>query len=153
MAHEETPAKEGRCVALGPSLVVLFSLAAACVAAIRIHKIRYDPPGADYRTKRQLRAEYIVVKNTGKGQASRGLGYQGHSRTQVHVPQVSDRPWRLRQDPHREGRNVKGDLYWGSGNFVWNNDGDKASLRKQSGRTVDTCGYRGGASPNPPKYC
>ena len=35
------------------------------VAKIKIHKIRYDPPGADYASDSQLRAEYIVIRNTG----------------------------------------------------------------------------------------
>jgi hypothetical protein len=46
-------------------VAVLLVFPAAASAAIRIHKIRYDPSGADYTSNRQLRAEYIVVKNTG----------------------------------------------------------------------------------------
>jgi len=34
-------------------------------AKVKIHKIRYDPPGADYTSDNQLRAEYIVIRNTG----------------------------------------------------------------------------------------
>src|SRR5680860_604664 len=32
-------------------------------AKVKIHKIRYDPPGADYTSDNQLRAEYIVIRN------------------------------------------------------------------------------------------
>jgi hypothetical protein len=46
------------------------------------------------------------------------------------------------------GRDRRGDLYWGSGNFIWNNDGDTATLRKRGGGTADRCGYSGSdASP------
>jgi hypothetical protein len=52
-------------VAAFTAVAVVVALPSAASAAIRIHKIRYDPPGADYRNNRQLNAEYIVVKNTG----------------------------------------------------------------------------------------
>jgi hypothetical protein len=46
-------------------VAVLLVFPAAASAAIRIHKIRYDPPGPDYTSNKQLRAEYIVITNTG----------------------------------------------------------------------------------------
>jgi hypothetical protein len=55
--------KTWRYLAVAVALILI--LPAAASAAIRIHKIRYDPPGADYTSNNQLRAEYIVVKNTG----------------------------------------------------------------------------------------
>jgi hypothetical protein len=42
-----------RLVALVVAAILVFPTAAS--AAIRIHKIRYDPPGADYTSNRQLR--------------------------------------------------------------------------------------------------
>ncbi len=51
------------------------------------------------------------------------------------------------------GEATANDRYWGMSNFVWNNDGDKATLVKRSGRIADSCSYAGGESPNPPKYC
>ena len=50
------------------------------------------------------------------------------------------------------GQDGRGDLFWGLGNFVWNNDGDAAALRYQA-KTRDQCSYAGGDSPNPPKAC
>lgn len=55
--------KTWRFVAVAVAVILVFPAAAS--AAIRIHKIRYDPWGADYTSNKQLRAEYIVVKNTG----------------------------------------------------------------------------------------
>ncbi|MDP3714589.1 MAG: hypothetical protein Q8R60_19150 [Mycobacteriales bacterium] len=38
-----------------------------------------------------------------------------------------------------------GHRYWGSGAYVWNNDGDAATLRNAAGSTLDTCSRRGGS--------
>ena len=37
------------------------------------------------------------------------------------------------------GTNTKAHLYWGSGNYVWNNTGDTATLKTKAGKTHDTC--------------
>ena len=44
------------------------------------------------------------------------------------------------------GRNTARHLYMKLGNYVWNNDGDKATLKKKSGARVDTCSYGSNAS-------
>ncbi len=35
-----------------------------------------------------------------------------------------------------------GHFYWGSGNYIWNNTGDTATLRSPSGATMDTCTWK-----------
>jgi len=37
------------------------------------------------------------------------------------------------------GTNGRRNLYWGSRGYIWNNDGDKATLTRVGGRIVDTC--------------
>jgi hypothetical protein len=37
-------------------------------------------------------------------------------------------------------------LYWGLSNYVWNNDGDKATLKRPNGIVADTCSYSGAGS-------
>jgi len=39
------------------------------------------------------------------------------------------------------GTNTSTDLYWGSGNYIWNNDKDKATLKRNNGSTDATCSY------------
>jgi hypothetical protein len=57
----------------GVALALVLILPSTALAAIRITKIAYDPPGPDYRTKRQLRRAYVVIHNTsGKGRQLRG---------------------------------------------------------------------------------
>lgn len=36
------------------------------------------------------------------------------------------------------------DLYWGSGQAIWNNTGDTATLRDGGGQVVSVCSYAGG---------
>lgn len=40
-----------------------------------------------------------------------------------------------------KGTNTATHRYWGSGNHIWNNTGDKAYLRNASGKTLDTCSW------------
>ena len=39
------------------------------------------------------------------------------------------------------GTNTSTDLYWGSGNAVWNNTGDTATLKDDTGTLVDEYTY------------
>ena len=39
------------------------------------------------------------------------------------------------------GRPDSAHLYWNSGNYIWNNDKDTATLRSASGRAYDTCSW------------
>jgi hypothetical protein len=65
----------------------------SALAAIKIFKIRYDPPGPDYRTNSQLNAEYIVVHNTG----TRKKQLRGWV---IKVSQVPLTGWGILEDPH-----------------------------------------------------
>lgn len=135
------------------AVVVLLVFPGAAFAAIRIHKIRYDPPGADYTSIRQLHAEYTVIKNTGSsGRQLRGWIVKDKEGHRFRFPRYRIPAGGYVKIHSGSGNNRRGDLYWRLDNFVWNNDGDKASLRWK-GRTRDTCRYPGGESPNPPKYC
>jgi hypothetical protein len=134
-------------------IAVLLVFPAAASAAIRIHKIRYDPPGADYTSNKQLRAEYIVIKNTGsRGRQLRGWIVKDNEGHRFRFPRYRLAAGGYVKVHTRSGKNQRGDLYWRLDNFVWNNDGDKADLRWKA-RTRDTCRYPGGESHNPPEYC
>jgi hypothetical protein len=41
------------------------------------------------------------------------------------------------------GSDKAGNLYWDSNRYVWNNDGDRALLRRQSRSLVNRCYYNG----------
>lgn len=42
------------------------------------------------------------------------------------------------------GTNNSSNLYWGSGAAIWNNTGDTATLRNNSGQVISVCSYPGG---------
>jgi hypothetical protein len=39
------------------------------------------------------------------------------------------------------GSNARKNVYWGSGNYIWNNDGDTATLKRPGGTVADRCHY------------
>ena len=41
--------------------------------------------------------------------------------------------------------NAHYDFYWKLDNYVWNNDGDRATLKNRAGEVVDRCAYTGSA--------
>jgi hypothetical protein len=106
--------------------------------------------GADYRNNQQLNAEYIVIKNTGnRAKQLKGWVVKDKANHRFIFPSYKIGPGGYVKIHTGKGNNRRGDLYWGSGNFVWNNDGDKAWVNT-AGTTVDTCAYPGGGST---RYC
>ncbi|HZX06804.1 lamin tail domain-containing protein [Kribbella sp.] len=119
-------------------------LPASAVSPVLFTGIQYDPPGPDYRTNAQLNREYVVVRNNSTRSVTlagwrirdaqnhtfvfpRGFVLRGRTSVVVHTGR---------------GRNTSVNLYWGSGNYIWNNTGDTARLQTPANRTVDTCSYR-----------
>jgi hypothetical protein len=140
--------KRWRWIALtGTALIVtaagitMASAATSSVPNVRFTKVYYNSPGTDTRSNTSLNAEYAQVTNKGKttitltGWTIRdeaGHVYKlsgtlpaGHSRI-VHTGRGTDG----RPNGHR---------YWQSGNYVWNNTGDTATLRTNKNVVVHTC--------------
>jgi hypothetical protein len=133
----------------GVALAVL-AIPAMASAAIKIKSIYFDPPGSD--TSSKLNQEYVLIENTGNHRINMdgwklrdkvGHTYRfndfklpGGAKVRVHTGHG--------QDDHNE-------LYQDSGSYIWNNDGDKATLRKDNGNIADTCSYS--ASASSPKIC
>ena len=45
-----------------------------------------------------------------------------------------------------KGTNSQTNRYWGQGWYVWNNTGDRATLKDNNGNLIDRCSYSGGGS-------
>lgn len=110
-------------------------------ANVQIRYIEYDPPGPDED------GEYVRLDN---------VGGSGAIMTN----------WTLRDDANHvftfptftlavgatvkvwtgSGINNSANLYWGSGAAIWNNSGDTATVRDNSGQVIDVCTYSGGGS-------
>lgn len=112
-------------------------------AALRFHSTQYDSPGKDTRTNASLNAEWIVLVNTGS--ASVNLSRWAiidksatYTIGNVTVPGNGGKIW-LHTG---KGTDTRTHLYWGRGNYVWNNTGDTATLRTPSGEVQDTCTWK-----------
>jgi hypothetical protein len=127
-------------------LTLLLSLPAAANAAVRITKIYYDSPGSDTGSNSSLNAEYITLTNNG----NRSVNMTGWTirDTSHHVYTFDSfrlgkgNTVTLHTGHGDDGRRNK---YWDMGNYVWNNDGDTATLKNDRGRKKDSCHYPGGS--------
>ncbi|MFJ9469185.1 lamin tail domain-containing protein [Streptomyces caniferus] len=111
-------------------------------SAVVLGAVQYDSPGRDDRSNRSLNAEWVTVRNTGRtpvnikgwslsdksGHAYRfgNLRLNGHSQVRVHTG---------------IGRDNRTDLYQDRRNYVWDNNGDRAILRSDRHRVVDTVAW------------
>jgi hypothetical protein len=125
---------------------------ADATTCIRIYEIYYNSPGTDTRTNTSLNGEWIRLHNacsTAKsltGWTIRDLaghtytfgtyGLKGYGYVKVHTG---------------KGTNTSTDRYWGSGNYIWNNDKDTAYLRNSAGTLIAGCAYNNASVAY--KYC
>jgi Lamin Tail Domain len=112
---------------------------------IRITKVSYDPPGPDTGSNAHLNRERVTIKNF--GQRTRQLRGWTLRDTAGHVfrfPRLRLRPDTTVTVHTGDGRRTRHDLYWGMGNYVWNNTGDRATLRNRDGRIIDRCRWGDG---------
>lgn len=127
---------------VGPLLSIAPGIASV---AVKIVKIQYDSPGTVDSSNATLNNEYVVIKNAGNGAVrldDRVLKDKaGHKYTFGSFRLRGGKSAKIHTGSGNDDRN---DLYWGSGAYIWNNDGDKAALKDDSGDTVDTCKYAGG---------
>jgi hypothetical protein len=137
------------------SLAVLSALAVAAggilattgpaqaAPALRFYAAQYDSPGKDTRSNASLNAEWIQLVNTGtKAVSLKGWKIVDKSRTYT-FGSVTIAGHGGKVTLHTgKGTNTKTSLYWGSGNYVWNNTGDTATLKTSAGKTHDTCTWK-----------
>ena len=127
------------------------ALPANAAGAIQFRKIYYDQPGSDRPVSNyKLNREYVVIKNT--GMITRTLtGWTVRDRAN-HVytfPSFKLGAGKSVTLHTGKGTNTSSHLYWGKGWYIWNNTGDKATLRN-SGTISDTCTWGDGIGY---KYC
>jgi hypothetical protein len=115
----------------------------------RITSIYFDSPGSDHGSNSSINAEYVRIKNTTRHRITL-TGWTVHDSGRVH----NYRFRRLTLDPSATvtlhsgvGHNGAHVRYWGEHEYVWNNDGDRATLANADGRRVDSCGYTAADDP------
>ena len=113
---------------------------------IIINSVTYDPSGSD--TGRNAHVNREVVKITNNTNQRRSLTrWTLRDEGSIHVyrfPRTRLKPGRTVTVHTGKGRDRGLQQYWGQGFYVWNNDGDKATLRSRGGRVIDTCSWGDG---------
>jgi hypothetical protein len=146
------------------AMLMVLGAATPAHAAIKIKKIAFDPAGTDSGTNAHLNKEWIKIKNTGtKARSLKGWKLHDRGRDYTYrFGELSLGPGEYVRVHTGRGQNsgVTGcnghcftyyDSYWGLENYVWNNDGDRATLKKPNGNVVDRCTYT--ASADSPQTC
>ena len=118
---------------------------ASAMATIKITKIQYDPPGDDSGTNASLNREFVIIKNTGNSRVTLTewtlRDSAGHVFTFGTFPLRGSGSVTIHTGSGNDDRN---DLFQDSDEYIWNNDGDTATLRNDEGNRVDRCRYPGG---------
>src|SRR3954449_4987970 len=134
-------------VAVGAALAVaVLPSTADAGSVVRLGKVQYDSPGGDTGSNLSLNAEWVTITN--HAATKRSLTGWTLRDAQSHVyrfpaftlaagASVGGRAGRCPTGAHT--------LYRGSGGYIWNNTGDKATLKNGAGTVLDTCSWGSGA--------
>lgn len=112
---------------------------AEALASARISGVQYDSPGSDGGSNSSLNAEWVRITNNSNTRKTLS-GWTLHD-TAGHVYRFrtfslgAGKSVRVHTG---SGRNSATDRYWGSGWYIWNNDGDRGILKNSSGSVVST---------------
>jgi hypothetical protein len=134
-------------VALVVAQLVARQIVRAAPEPVRLGTVVFNSPGKDTWSNASLNAEYVVVRNAtstpkcisgytladlaGHLYTFRDLCLGGYAAVTLHTGRGTD---------------TGTDRYWGSRNYIWNNDGDEATLRDASGSLVDDCSWPAGTA-------
>jgi hypothetical protein len=143
-----------RLLAVAAAGVFALALAAPAHAApvqgtargsVHINFVRYDPAGPDTGTNAHINKEIVVIKNsTGKARVLTGWTLRDRAGHVYRFPQTRLRSGHSVTVHTGKGHNRPGQRYWGQGNYVWNNDGDRATLRTDGFNLIDRCRWGDG---------
>jgi Lamin Tail Domain len=126
--------------------VAVLPSTADATSAVRLGKIQYDSPGSDDRSNSSLNAEWVTITN--HASTRRTLTGWSLRDAQSHVyrfPSFSLAAGASVRVHTGRGSNGAYNLYWGSSSYIWNNTGDKATLKNGAGTTLDTCSWGSGS--------
>jgi hypothetical protein len=115
---------------------------AAARSAIVITEIFYNSPGSDRGGNRSLNAEWVRLHN----RSGRALSLTGWTLRDAAGHVFTFGSYRLGAHAHVKihtghGRRTRTNRYWNRSWYIWNNTGDKATLRTASGRFRSRCSY------------
>jgi hypothetical protein len=116
-------------------------------AGLQIDRIRFDPSGSNDGSNASLNREYLVIENTGdKAIQLVGMTIRDAHRHVYRLPLLwLDAGKKVILHTGR-GTDSGGHLYWGSDEYIWDDDGDRAKLKDDTGGPLDKCSYSGSGS-------
>jgi hypothetical protein len=130
-------------VVIGTAVV---SADAATVPAVSFTRAYYNSPGTDNRSNTSLNAEYVrLTNNTSKAIQLKGWTVRD---TSNHVYTFGSFSLAAHKNVYiHTGKGTNGkphavDRFWGSGNYIWNNTGDTATLKNTKAKKIDTCSWK-----------
>jgi hypothetical protein len=129
-------------VPLAAFAVLANAAPAQAASPLQFGRMQYDSPGSDTRTNTSLNAEYVVIRNlTTTTRCLTGWTVRdaaAHVYTFGTFCLGGGRSVYLHTG---RGTNTSLHRYWNSGNYIWNNPGDRAWLRNGSGTQMDYCAW------------
>ncbi len=135
-------------------VTMLAPAAQASVRPIGIHEIYYNSPGRDTGSNASLNAEWVLLHNR-----------TGHRITLTHwtLRDLAGHVYRFgtyRLKAHGyvkihtgTGTNTQTNRYWGHHWYIWNNTGDRATLKNANGIVISRCGYSDPSEQHAYKIC
>jgi hypothetical protein len=109
---------------------------------VEITGIYYNSPGPDRGSNASLNHEWVALRNV-TGHRVRVTGWRLRDRA-GHVFRFGTLTLRAHAQVKvhtGRGRRSRRNRYWGQRWYIWNNDGDTATLRTAGGRFADRCSY------------
>jgi hypothetical protein len=107
-----------------------------------IAEIYYNSPGSDHRSTASLNAEWVKIVNpTAHAVSLTGWTVKDRQNHTYHFGAYTLKAHASVELHTGKGTNTAANRYWGSGNYIWNNNTDAATLRNTHGATVDSLSY------------
>ena len=129
-------------VALAATATLVTVAPAQAAGSVHLTKIYYNSPGSDTRSNTSLNAEYVVVTNTtGATVSLKGWILVDASNHKYTFGTFSLAKGKSVTVHTGKGKNTSTNVYQQRAAYVWNNDKDKATLKRSSGAVQDTCSY------------
>ncbi len=122
--------------------VILTPTAQAASSPVVINEIYYNSPGKDTGTNTSLNAEWVQLHNRTRGTVT--LTHWTLRDRAGHVYTFGT--YRIKAGGYVKihtgrGTNTQANLYWGHRWYIWNNNGDGATLKNARGIATSTCSY------------
>ncbi|MHA6759143.1 lamin tail domain-containing protein [Streptacidiphilus sp. PAMC 29251] len=108
-----------------------------------IAEIYYNSPGSDNRSNASRDAEWVKIVNpTAHAVSLTGWTVKDRQNHTYRFTAFTLKAHGTVVLHTGKGGNTAANRYWGSGNYIWNNDTDAATLRNSHNAVVDSLAYK-----------